>query len=152
MPGCRSGVSYFLSTACGTLADMTTCRTAAAAVGMAGLVVPGTALAQSLTSSGALGAGMFTIVPLVLGLILGLPSAAIYLIAGRLLLGRWPRWWAALLPVLVGPPLSLWALLATLDSVSGSPLPFALAGLAEVALIGVMLALGGRTGPTDAGG
>ncbi|MFT4974431.1 MAG: hypothetical protein ACI8S6_000313 [Myxococcota bacterium] len=113
------------------------------AILLAGLLLPGTAAAQSMSSAGALGDNLLTVVPLSLMGILGLPSVVAYFLIGRWRLGRWPRWLGALLPLLASPVLGLMGVFMALDGARalvtvGMPI------FGELALILVMTAIAKR--------
>ncbi|MFT5679686.1 MAG: hypothetical protein ACI8RZ_000591 [Myxococcota bacterium] len=104
------------------------------------LILPGSAAAQSISSSGALGDNLLAIVPLVLMGVLGLPAIVAYFILGRIRLSRWPSAWGAILPLLAAPVLGLTGVFMALD-MAPMPVYFGIPILGEMALVWVMIAI-----------
>jgi len=103
------------------------------------LLLPTTAAAQSISSSGALGENFLLVVLAFPAVVLGLPSVLVYAIASRVFVGRWARW-SLPIPLLASMPLGLWGFMMMLDSAMffGVVLPI----LAELGLITVLVVVG----------
>lgn len=104
------------------------------------LALPGVAAAQSISSSGALGDNLLTVVPLFLMAVLGLPSSVAYFLLGRVRLGRWPSAWGAILPMLAAPVLGITGFFMALD-MAPTVVALGIPIVGELVLVWTMIAI-----------